>query len=109
MLSDCRKFTQHALISETILRLYCDAVGIDFQDSMVHWPPMTAQHRAKFLEWEEADHFMKAVFESTGIRKKSPTQLPDVETQPWEVQECIRENLPLYQTLYDQRLRLPDA
>ncbi len=89
-----------------MLQLYCDAVGIDFQDSMAHWPPLDQHNYAKLEEWKEA---AKVVLESTGIWRKPPTTIPDVQNLPLEVQDSIQENLPLYEMLYAKRLRLPEA
>ena len=62
-------------VSEGILRLYCEEVGIDFQDSMVNWNPLTEEQHCQFRQWVP---WMSVVTESSTILKKSPTNLPEI-------------------------------
>ncbi len=84
------------------MRLYCDAVGIDYQDSMINWKPLTPEQFAEFKEWQE---WCKTAIESTGIRKRTPSNLPDIHELPPDIQQCFKDNMPYYEKLYAMRLK----
>ena len=64
----CRSVVQTVLycIVDVYLRLYCDALGLDWQDSMVHWRPLTENEKQEifgpFLEFD----WIKRAVNSTG-------------------------------------------
>lgn len=79
-----------------MLGLLCDALGIEFQEAMLAWPPGP---RATDGVW--AKHWYGEVEKSTGFRPHQPKQidLPD-----W-LQPINRQCLEHYERLYDHRLR----
>ncbi len=88
--------------SETTLKLYCNAVGIDFQDSMLKWKTLTPEDKK---EWEELSDWFQVVLNSAGFLTKSPSKYPDLSELPDDVQKSVEENIPFYQQMYEKRLR----
>jgi hypothetical protein len=79
-----------------MLGLLCDALGIEFQEAMLSWPPGP---RATDGVW--AKHWYGEVEKSTGFRPYQPKQidLPD-----W-LQPIYRQCLEHYERLYEHRLK----
>lgn len=69
---------------------------------MLKWKPLTSEQRK---EMEEFSDWLKVAMDSTGFMPKSPSVLPKVEDLQEIVQENIQENLPIYEKLYERRLR----
>lgn len=78
------------------LGLLCDALQIDFQESMLSWAPGL---RATDGVW--AKHWYKEVESTTGFRpfRPKPDQVPD------SLSGLYRRCLDSYETLYEHRLR----
>ena len=79
-----------------MLGLLCDALGIDFQESMLAWPPGP---RTTDGVW--AKHWYAEVEKSTGFR---PYQSKRIEL-PERLEALYSECLEDYQLLYSQRLK----
>ena len=79
-----------------ILRLLCDAVGVEFMDAMLSWP---SGLRETDGIW--AKHWYGEVAKSTGFRKPAPAEPPQVPGRLREVYERSRE---CYARLYEYRL-----
>ncbi len=94
--------TSCLFLSETTLKLYCKAVGLDYQDSMIHWKPLSEHLVKEFVEWGE---WLDVAKQSNGFLKKTPSVLPEVKDLPPEVQQCVKDNIPFYQQLYEKRLK----
>lgn len=91
------------VIPEGILRLYCNAVGIDFQHSMLKWKHLDEDLEALYQKWGE---WLKVACESTGLTKPVPSELPEVKDLPPHVQKIIEDAVPLYCILHRRRLRV---
>ena len=89
--------------AEGMLRLYCETLGIDFQESMLNWNPIDPEIYKN--EWELSKDWVQVVLKATGFLKKPPSGYPDVKDLPKEVQVCIEENIPRYEQLYAQRIQ----
>lgn len=78
------------------LGLLCDALGLDFQESMLSWAPGL---RPTDGVW--AKHWYKEVETTTGFRpyKPKPDQVPDSLSDLYD--RCLAS----YETLYEYRLR----
>lgn len=78
------------------LGLLCDALGMDFQESMLSWSPGL---RPTDGVW--AKHWYKEVETTTGFRpyKPKPDQVPDSLSDLYD--RCLAS----YETLYEHRLR----
>jgi hypothetical protein len=88
--ADVLKNPRHAL------GLLCDRLGIDFQESMLSWPPGT---RATDGVW--AKYWYAEVEKSTGFR---PFQERQVEL-PEHLEKLAADCGPSYERLYDARLK----
>lgn len=91
----------YVLISETVLRVYCEAIGIDYQDYMVNWRPLTPEQFAQFEEWTP---WVGTVLESTGFLKSTPRPIKDLSTLPEDVQKCMNNAMRPYNNLHAKRL-----
>ncbi len=78
------------------LGLLCDALGIDFQEAMLSWPPGP---RATDGIW--APHWYGEVEKSTGFRPYRPKNEP----LPRELARVYEQCLECYELLYKYRLR----
>ena len=78
------------------LGLLCDALGIDFQDSMLSW-----ESGLRSTDGVWAKHWYKEVETTTAFRpyQPKPDQVPDA------LQELYRRCLDSYEALYEHRLR----
>jgi len=81
---------------QRMLGLLCEAVGVDFQESMLSWPPGP---RATDGVW--AKHWYSEVEKSTGFRLY---QAKTVEL-PSRLEAIGAECLEIYERLYDRRLK----
>lgn len=79
-----------------MLGLLCDAVGVEFQESMLSWP---AGRRETDGIW--AKHWYDAVERSTGFAPYKPKVVP----VPPEFQPLLKQCMECYETLYAMRLR----
>ncbi|ELT90072.1 hypothetical protein CAPTEDRAFT_218722 [Capitella teleta] len=87
---------------ETMLRLYCDKVGIEFQDRMLNWdeaPDMQVFH--EWMPWFEGVLTSKT-FQPSATKPKSPNVMPDL---PRHVVKAIDDNMPYYNKMHAVRLR----
>ncbi|HUE75151.1 MAG TPA: hypothetical protein VMP01_30060 [Pirellulaceae bacterium] len=82
--------------SRTTLGLLCDALGIDFQETMLSWPPGP---RATDGVW--APHWYGEVEKSTGFRPYRPKDDP----VPDDLADIYERCLECYDLLYKHRLR----
>lgn len=82
---------------EAHLRAWCDRLGIDFTDRMLHWP---AGPRDTDGIW--APYWYDAVLRSTGFEpwRERDRRVPD------EHRPVIDACQPLYEALYERRLRV---
>ncbi len=86
---------------ETYLRLWCDAVGLDFQDSMINWRPLTEEQLEQFKPWGD---WVKEATNSDRFLQSTPSPV-DNSMLPEEVKICIQEAMPYYEKLYALRLK----
>ncbi len=82
---------------EKILRLLCEAVGVEFTEAMLSWPPGLRETDGIW-----AKHWYDEVAESTGFRK--PSERPR-EPVPPRLQEVYDRSREFYHRLYKDRLR----
>ena len=81
---------------ENILRLLCDAVGVEFMDAMLSWPPGLRETDGIW-----AKHWYGEVAESTSFQKPGPREREPVPERLRAVYERSRE---CYARLYQYRL-----
>src|SRR2546430_89229 len=81
---------------ERILRLLCEAIGVEFTDAMLSWPPGLRETDGIW-----AEHWYTEVAESTSFRKPSPRELEPVPERLRDVYERSRES---YTRLHQYRL-----
>ena len=78
------------------LGLLCDALGVEFQEAMLSWPPGP---RPTDGVW--AKHWYAEVEKSTGFRPYQPKQIDLPERLEAIYAECLED----YELLYSHRLR----
>ncbi|XP_077983211.1 uncharacterized protein LOC144438052 [Glandiceps talaboti] len=87
-----------------MFRKYCDAVGLDYDDSMLCW---SAGDRPYYMDsCTDYDHWFQNVFESDGFKQSLSDHTTNLSTLPIKVQQTIEESMPYYKMLHDLRLRL---
>ncbi len=69
---------------------------------MLHWKPLPPELREEYAQFKS---FTRVLLASDGFLQQTPTQGTEVQDLPEEVRSLVRENLPLYQQLREQRLR----
>lgn len=91
------------LIAETMFRLYCETVGISFEDRMLNWEDCPAELDVfkDWMPWFEGVLTTKT-FQPSATKPKSPMVMPEL---PRHVQNAIEENLTYYNKMYDCRLK----
>ena len=82
---------------ERILRLLCEAIGVEFTDAMLSWPPGLRETDGIW-----AKHWYTEVAESTSFRKPPDREPEPVPERLRAVYEGARE---CYDRLYQYRLR----
>ena len=99
-LNICSNVTcKFCLVSEETLKLFCEAVGIDYQETMVKWRPLNPQQIAEFEEWRP---WVDRVLNSSGFLKSTPNPIEDLSTMPENVQVCMEKA----KVAYTERLTL---
>jgi hypothetical protein len=81
---------------EKILRLLCDAVGVEFMEAMLSWPPGLRETDGIW-----AKHWYGEVEHSTGFRRPAAASPPQVPDRLEEVHARSRE---CYERLFQYRL-----
>jgi hypothetical protein len=81
---------------ERILGLLCDAVGVEFDEAMLSWPPGLRETDGIW-----AKHWYGEVVTSTGFRKPSAKEMEPMPEQLREIYDRCRE---CYNRLYRNRL-----
>jgi len=81
---------------ERILRLLCEAVGVEFTEEMLSWPP-----GLRDTDGVWAKHWYAEVEKSTGFRKPSGGEPPAVPERLRNIYEC---SCKCYERLYEHRL-----
>ena len=87
-----------------MMKQYCEAIGIDFQQSMINWKPMTPE-MMEFMGFTEWQPWLEVALDTNGFLKKDPSPLPDIKDLPQEVQDAIAHNLQFYEQVHEQRIR----
>ena len=82
---------------ERILRLLCEAVGVEFTDAMLSWPPGLRETDGIW-----AKHWYEEVANSTGFRKPSPAAREPV---PERLQNIYEHARACYDQLHEHCLR----
>ena len=75
---------------------------MDLQDSMVYWRPLNEEQWEEFKDWVP---WVKIALESNRFLPKTPSMLPEIKDLPNVVQKSIEEAMPIYEKLYEKRLR----
>ncbi len=87
-------------LSETILRLYCDSLGLDFQYSMLNWKPVTP---GEFDVWEKFADWFQIVLNSSGFKEPNPLAKTSSDL-PVALHRLIFDYDWQYRDLYSRRL-----
>jgi hypothetical protein len=81
---------------ERILRLLCEAIGVDFTEAMLSWPPGLRETDGSW-----AKHWYNEVATSTGFRKPAERTGEPIPSRLREIYDRSRES---YARLYEHRL-----
>ena len=81
---------------ERILRLLCEAVGVEFTEAMLTWPPGLRETDGIW-----AKHWYSEVATSTGFRKPAQRER---ETVPARLRDVLERSREYYDRLYQHRL-----
>jgi hypothetical protein len=81
---------------ERMLRLLCEAVGVEFSESMLSWPPGMRETDGVW-----AKHWYKEVAKTTSFKRYRPSQV-EVPDRLRKIYERCRE---CYERLHEYRLR----
>ncbi len=90
------------LHSEGVLRRFCELVGLEYQDSMVNWPPIGADHAAQFNRIGDAFRLAK---ETSGFLKTTPTVKVTRDGFEKVIQDTVEQEMPVYQFFKDVAIR----
>ena len=94
---------------ESIVRQYCEVVGIPFKKSLLEWPAgddcvkNTWLVSKIMLQGDQLIGWYKAAFESTKFVPAKP--LPPEDEIPDDVKECAKIEELFYQKLYEMRIK----
>ncbi|XP_070531553.1 uncharacterized protein [Ptychodera flava] len=83
----------------TTMKKFCDFVGFEFKESMLHWNSDRPE------AWKGNDAWFSTVLNTTGFLKKgthSPSQI-DLSSYPAYVRDAIQDSQPFYEKLYSLR------
>ena len=87
----------------TMMKKYCDAVGFEFNESMLHWETGLVD------DWIWDTLWYRTVSSSTGFIKPTETETSvseiDVSSFPEFIQDAIRDSQPCYEELYKLRVK----
>ncbi|XP_070576163.1 uncharacterized protein [Ptychodera flava] len=85
-----------------IMKKYCEAVGFEFRESMLHWEPGPVDG------WLWEDIWYRRVSTSKGFLKPSELESsrPDdkLSDLPEVIQEAVRDSQPCYEEMYKLRM-----
>lgn len=93
-----------------VLRAYCQAVGMPWDEGMLTWEPGPVQDFQTWPGWHDAvmnSNGLRARHRDSRQRKDDREKLASYKDSVEEVQRCIEECLPLYVALYRKRLMIP--
>ena len=86
------------------MRAYCREVGVAFNDSMVHWGPLTEEQRKVFSRIKGPNMlFFRAVLSSTEFIQQI-TSKPDIGDIDEQYREVVEETMPLYLKMRELKL-----
>lgn len=93
-----------------MMKQYCSATGIPYDDKMMHWKPAKASdlrwHCPRVLRVSNLlMGWYDAALSSSEFRKPTPKKRPDLNDLPQEIREAIDFTTPYYQAMYKVRLR----
>ena len=91
-------------ISEDTLRTYCSEVGVAYNDSMVHWGPLTHEQREVFSRIKGPNMlFFRAILSSTEFKQHKPSE-PNIEDIDEKYRDIVEEAMPMYVKLRELKL-----
>ncbi len=82
------------------MQAYCCAVGIDYQESMLTWKPMTDEEINEF-GGDMSPLYGKVLNTTTFTADESTNEYSDL---PLIIQETVKRALPLYNQLSQQKM-----
>ncbi len=84
------------------MQAYCSAVGIDYEESMLTWKPMTDEEINEF-GGDMSPLYGKVLSTTTFTTDESTTEYTDL---PLIIQDTVKRALPLYNQLSQHKIRI---
>lgn len=97
----CINETGSHLISETMLRLYCDKIGLTYEDSILHWSAET-EDLSVHEHWHVA--WLDTLLKTNTFQKLPSHTMPDISSFPDVLRQAVVDSMPHYNALYENRL-----
>ena len=93
----------HSILEGT-LRAYCSEVGVAYNDSMVHWGPLTHEQRKAFSRINGPNMlFFRTVLSSTEFKQHKPSE-SNMEDIDEKYRDIVEEAMPMYIKLRELKL-----
>ena len=89
----------------TLVRAWCEGVGIDFMESALSWQPGPRDE----VSWWDGGSFHANLRNSDGLKPQSRSSYIDIEAAPDRVKIVYEKMLPHYEHLYCYRIKMADA
>ena len=86
---------------ESIMAQYCEAVGLEYDPSMLSWEAPLSDERS--VVWQ--GDWYETLASSGGFDGRVTERTPDLDSLPSEVRRAIDANLPIYEELREYRIR----
>ncbi len=94
----------------SILRQYCELLGVPFNESMLEWPSGIEILKS----WKGARELLLGNFHESGgyydmamksTRFNLPREMPKREDLSDDILKCVDHSMPYYEKMYDMRLK----
>ncbi|XP_070577869.1 uncharacterized protein [Ptychodera flava] len=86
-----------------MMKMYCEDVGFEFRESMLHWEPGTVE------EWDWGEAWYRTVSSSKGFLKPSELESGQLDDNlsdfPEVVQDAVRDSQLCYEEMYKLRIQ----
>ena len=82
-----------SFILETVLRDFCQAVGIDYQDTMVNWTPISEDNMEQLKPYKDA---YKLTINTNNFLPSTPKALGENEELSENMKSAINDAMPYY-------------
>lgn len=82
------------------MRLYCDKIGLAYEDSMLHWSAET-EDLSVLNDWPAG--WFGTLLKTNTFQKLHSHKMPDISSLPDVVKKAVEDSMPHYNVLYEKR------